>query len=80
MNQFNQNKTSRKEAWTKFEIGTDFYIPVGVVLIELDSSNHITEAEDRLLSGEKGNKPCNIAVGNDNNLAQQCRTFSLQDD
>jgi hypothetical protein len=36
MNQFNQNKTNRKETWAKIEKVMDFYVPVGVILIELE--------------------------------------------
>jgi hypothetical protein len=38
MNRNSQNKTNRPETG-KFETGTDFYVPIGVILVELDFSN-----------------------------------------
>lgn len=38
MNQYNQHKTNRPETG-KLERGMDFYVPLGVILVELDSSN-----------------------------------------
>ena len=38
MNQSNQNKKNCPETG-KFETGMDFYVPIGVILVELDSSN-----------------------------------------
>lgn len=43
MNQYNQNKTNRSEIRAKFDTRMDFYIPVGVILVELDLSNYTME-------------------------------------
>ena len=45
MNQNNQNKTNCPETG-KFET-MDFYVPLGVILVELDSSNGDTRIETR---------------------------------
>jgi hypothetical protein len=46
MNQYNQNKIDGLRTWPEFEKEMNFYIPVGVILIELeDCSNYATEIE-----------------------------------
>jgi hypothetical protein len=46
MNQFNKNKTNCRETG-KFETGMDFYVPIGVILVELNPSNDSTKIETK---------------------------------
>lgn len=43
MNRYNQNKMNHPEIWTKFDARMDFYLPLGVILVELDPSNYTME-------------------------------------
>jgi NAD(P)-dependent dehydrogenase (short-subunit alcohol dehydrogenase family) len=44
MYQYNQNKIDGLGTWPEFEKGMQFYVPVGVIFIELeDCSDHATE-------------------------------------
>ena len=47
MNQNNRDKINHHETGPRFETGMDFYIPIGVILVELDSSNDSTRIETK---------------------------------
>jgi hypothetical protein len=50
MHQYNQNKIDGLGTWPEFEKGMHFYVPVGVILIELqDCSNYTTGIESKSL-------------------------------
>lgn len=46
MNQYNQNRINCPERG-KFEKGMDFYVPIGVILVELDSFNGNAKIETK---------------------------------
>lgn len=54
MNQYNQNKTNCRETG-KLETGIDFYVPLGVILVELDTSNGNTSIETKNFSENEVN-------------------------
>jgi hypothetical protein len=55
MNQNNRDKTG-----VKFETGMDFYVPMGVILVELDSSNGNARIETKNLENEVNNLMDNL--------------------
>ena len=80
MNQFNQNKTNRKETWAKIEKVMDFYVPVGVVLIELEDCSDCAIGIESisLVHDETGFVPSNDNMSNkDYTFGQQYRSSVL---
>jgi hypothetical protein len=74
MNQYNQNKTNRPETRARFETGMDFYVSVGVILIELeDCSDYATEIE----SGSPLDNEVRF-VPNDDTMTNKDYTFGRQ--
>jgi hypothetical protein len=50
MHQYNKNEIDGRGTWPELEIGMDFYIPVGVIFIQLeDCSNYTTGLESKSL-------------------------------
>ena len=80
MHQYNQNKIDGLGTWPEFEKGMYFYVPVGVVLIELeDCSNYATEIESGSpLHNETRFVPNDDTMTNkDYAFVQQCRSTVL---
>jgi hypothetical protein len=55
MNQNNRHKTNHPETGAKFETGMDYYVPIGVILVELDSSNGNARIETKNFTENKIN-------------------------
>jgi hypothetical protein len=76
MNQYNQNKTN-PETQAKFERGMNFYVPIDVILVELDSSSDNMRIDfSNVLDEEKGLESCDLAT--DRALAHKLREASLE--
>jgi hypothetical protein len=73
MHQFNQNKPDGLGTWPEFEKEMNFYIPVGVILIEFeDCSDYATRIESRSLQYDE----TDFVSGNDY-TASKTRTAFL---
>jgi hypothetical protein len=80
MHQYNKNKTDGFGTWPEFEKGMYFYVPVGVILIELeDCSNYATRIESKsLLHDETAFVSSNDTMTNrDYSSVQQNGSFVL---
>jgi hypothetical protein len=82
MNQCNQNKIDGLGTWPEFEKEMRFYVPVGVILIELeDCSDYATGIESRsFLHDETESVSSNDTIANedkDYTFVQQHRSSVL---
>ena len=80
MHQNNQNKIDGLRTWPEFEKGMHFYVPVGVIFIELeDCFDHATGIESNsLVHDETGFVPSNDNMSNkDYTFGQQYRSSVL---
>jgi hypothetical protein len=66
MHQYKQNKIDGLRTWPEFDQGMYYYVPVGVILIELeDCSHYATEIESKsLVHDEAGFVPRNDNMSN----------------
>jgi len=66
MHQFNQNKIDGLGTWPEFEKEMNFYVPVGVILIELeDCSDYETGIESRRLLHDQTEFVSNDTIANE---------------
>jgi hypothetical protein len=72
MYQYNQNQIDGRRTWPAFEKGMQFYVPMDVILIELeDCSDYATGIESRsLLHNET-----DFVLGNDYTVSQTRSAF-----
>ena len=72
MHQYNQNKIDGLGTWPEFEKEMNFYVPVGVILIELeDCSDYATGIESRSLLHDE----TEFVSSNDDTVSQTRTAF-----